>query len=101
MLGVKVLSAQYLIWLMPLWALYRLRVSWLLASAANLVVFPYVASATESRIPPRPTFAVGLTLTFFARDVLIAVGTVVWLRHVYERGRPSAREERTPALPRS
>ena len=52
MLGSKVLSAQYLIWLMPLWALYRLRVTWLLAAAANLVVFPYVVSAQGSGTSP-------------------------------------------------
>ena len=76
MLGSKVLSAQYLIWLMPLWALYRLRVTWLLAAAANLVVFPYAAPSQGFGYLPGHAFAVGLTLTFFARDVLIAVGTV-------------------------
>ena len=54
MLGSKVVSAQYLIWLMPMWALYRLRVSWLLAAAANLIVFPYAVSAAGSRLPARP-----------------------------------------------
>ena len=44
MLGSKVVSVQYLMWLMPLWALYRLRVTWLLASVANLVIFPYAAA---------------------------------------------------------
>jgi hypothetical protein len=80
MLGSKVLSVQYLMWLMPLWALYRLRVSWLLAAAANLAVFPYAASATHFGYVPTHAFAVSLTLTFFARDLLIAVGTCVWLR---------------------
>jgi hypothetical protein len=80
MLGSKVLSAQYIIWLMPLWALYRLRATWLLAAAANLIVFPYVVSAEGFGYLPAHPFAVGLTLTFFARDVFIAVGTVVWLR---------------------
>ena len=46
-------SGQYLIWLMPLWALYRLRVTWLLAAAANLIVFPYVVSAAGLRVPAR------------------------------------------------
>jgi hypothetical protein len=82
MLGSKVLSAQYIIWLMPLWALYRLRATWLLAAAANLIVFPYVVSAEGFGYLPAHPFAVGLTLTFFARDVFIAVGTVVWLRSV-------------------
>ena len=82
MLGSKVLSAQYLIWLMPLWSLYRLRITWLVASAANLVVFPYVVSAQGFGYLPVHPFAVSLTLTFFARDVLIAVGTWLWLREV-------------------
>ena len=81
-LGSKVLSVQYLIWLMPLWALYRLRVSWLLASLANLVIFPYVASATKFGYVPGHAFALSLTLTFFVRDVLIAAGTWAWLRSV-------------------
>jgi hypothetical protein len=82
MLGSKVLSAQYLIWLMPMWSLYRLRVTWLLAAAANLVVFPYVVSAQGFGYLPEHPFAVSLTLTFFARDILIAVGTVTWLKSV-------------------
>jgi hypothetical protein len=55
-------------------------VSWLLAAAANLAVFPYAASATHFGYVPTHAFAVSLTLTFFARDLLIAVGTCVWLR---------------------
>jgi hypothetical protein len=85
-LGSKVLSVQYLIWLMPLWALYRLRVSWLLASAANLVVFPYAAAATSFGYIPTHSFAVSLTLAFLARDLLIAAGTWTWLRTVYSGG---------------
>ena len=84
MLGSKVLSVQYLMWLMPLWSLYRLRVTWLVASAANLVVFPYVVSAQGFGYLPAHPFAVSLTLTFFARDVLVAVGTWLWLREVLE-----------------
>jgi hypothetical protein len=92
LLGSKVLSAQYLIWLMPLWALYRLRVTWLLAAAANLIVFPYVVSAQGLGYLPGHAFAVGLTLTFFARDVLIGVGTVAWLRtEVVSRGAATER----------
>jgi hypothetical protein len=82
MLGSKVLSVQYLMWLMPLWALYRLRVTWLLAATANLVVFPYVATAQGLGYVPTHPFAVSLTLTFFARDVIIAAGTCMWLRTV-------------------
>ncbi len=79
-LGSKVLSVQYLVWLMPFWALYRLRASWLLAAAANLVVFPYASAATSFGYVPARGFAMSLTLTFFARDVLVAAGTAAWLR---------------------
>ena len=89
MLGSKVLSAQYLIWLMPMWSLYRLRVTWLLAAAANLIVFPYVVSAQGFGYLPGHTFAVGLPLTFLARDVLIAAGTVAWLRTMLTTTQPA------------
>jgi len=89
MLGSKVLSVQYLMWLMPLWALYRLRVTWLLASVANLVIFPYAAARQHFGYVPSHAFAVSLTLTFFARDVLVAVGTGVWLHAVVSERSPS------------
>jgi hypothetical protein len=97
-LGSKVLSVQYLIWLMPLWALYELRVSWLVASSANLVVFPYAVTATSFGYVPTHAFAVSLTLAFFARDVLIAAGTWSWLRSVDSDERDAARAQGQPGL---
>ncbi len=85
-LGGKVLSAQYLIWLMPLWALYRVKPIWLLASLANVVVFPYEVSAQSVTLLPTHVFDVTLTLMFLTRDVLIAWGTWTWLRSVYADG---------------
>lgn len=79
-LGSKVLSVQYLMWLMPLWALYRPRVTWLLAATANLVVFPYAAAAQNVGHLSDHAFAVTLTLAFFGRDLLVAIGTAAWLR---------------------
>jgi hypothetical protein len=93
-LGSKVLSVQYLIWLMPLWALYRLRVTWLVASVANLVIFPYVASAQGLGYVPTHPFAVSLTLTFFARDVLVAAGTYWWLRSMLGTRNDTSEEPR-------
>ena len=81
-LGGKVLSAQYLVWLMPLWALYRIRPLWLLAALANVVVFPYEVSAQSFRLVPTHVFDVTLTLAFLARDVFLAWGTWSWLRSV-------------------
>ena len=89
-LGSKVLSVQYLMWLMPLWALYRLRVSWMLACLANLAIFPYAVSAERWGYVPTHSFATSLTLIFLARDLLVLAGTVAWLREVVagERARP-------------
>ena len=81
-LGGKVLSAQYLVWLMPLWALYRIRPLWLLAALANIVVFPYEVSAQSVTLLPTHVFNVTLTLMFLTRDVLIAWGTYSWFRSV-------------------
>jgi hypothetical protein len=88
MLGSKVISVQYLMWLMPLWALYRLRVTWLLASVANLVIFPYAAARQHFGYVPSHAFAVSLTLTLFARDVLVAAGTGAFL-YAIVRARPA------------
>jgi hypothetical protein len=85
-LGGKVLSAQYLMWLMPLWALYRMKPVWLLAALANVVVFPYEVSAQSVTLLPTHVFDVTLTLMFLTRDLLIAWGTWTWLRSVYVRG---------------
>ena len=52
--GGKVLSAQYLIWLMPLWALYPIRPIWLLAALANVVVFPYERVGAERHAAAHP-----------------------------------------------
>jgi hypothetical protein len=89
-LGGKVLSAQYLMWLMPLWALYRVRVAWLLAALANLAVFPYAATAQSLGYVPTHVFAVTLTLSFLSRDLLMAWGTWMWLRSVSDEQPVSA-----------
>ncbi|HXQ61334.1 MAG TPA: glycosyltransferase 87 family protein [Acidimicrobiales bacterium] len=80
LLGSKVLSAQYVVWLMPLWALYRFRSEWLLAALANVVVFPYEVSSQSFGLIPTHAFDAGLTLAYLARDLLIAWGTWRWLR---------------------
>jgi len=85
-LGGKVLSAQYLMWLMPLWALYRMKPIWLLAALANVVVFPYEVSAQSVTLLPTHVFDVTLTLMFLTRDVLIAWGTWSWWRSVSGEG---------------
>ena len=96
-LGSKVLSAQYLMWLMPLWALYRMKPVWLLAALANVVVFPYEVSAQSVTLLPTHLFDVTLTLLFLTRDALIAWGTWTWLRSVsVDRSLSGASRARAP-----
>ncbi len=76
--GGKVLSVQYLIWLMPLWALYRVRASWVAACVINLAIYPYASTAERVGYPSHAV-DVTITLAFLARDVLVAVGTGTWL----------------------
>jgi hypothetical protein len=79
-LGMKVLSVQYLFWLMPLWALYRYRASWLVAAVANTVVFPF--SIVDANFPflSLHGYQVSLGLIYLARDLLVLGGTALWLR---------------------
>lgn len=80
-LGMKVVSAQYLLWLMPFWALYRLRGPWVLACVANTAVFAFSTTAKDYGYISPHGWATILTLIFLFRDVMIAAGTVGWLRH--------------------
>jgi hypothetical protein len=93
-LGTKVFSVQYIMWLIPFWALYRVRVSWLFAALLGTILFPYVVSVTEVGFFPARGLAVSMTLINTTRDLLIAFGTVAWLRSEI-RGRTIAS---TPVL---
>jgi hypothetical protein len=84
-LGMKVVSVQYLLWLVPFWALYRRQAAWMAACLLNTIVFPYTVSATRIGYLAAHGYVVSLTLAFFLRDVLIAVGMVLWLRSVATR----------------
>ncbi|HLG67572.1 MAG TPA: hypothetical protein VKV36_06855, partial [Acidimicrobiales bacterium] len=79
-LGSKVLSVQYLVWLMPFWALYPVRRAWMLACAVNTAVFPLSGWVTSFSGASVRTYGTLLALSFFARDLLIASGTLAWLR---------------------
>jgi hypothetical protein len=96
MLGSKVGSAQYLIWLMPLWALYPIRPQWLMAALLNIAAFPYGASG--GGFGPTHSYTDGLTLILLTRNVLIAWGTWAWLRSVTVDGRrpPATADARGP-----
>lgn len=86
-LGTKVFSTQYLMWLIPFWALYRVRWSWIAASLVNTAVFPFVISDTRTGFLGPHALAASMTLMSFARDVLIGAGTAFWLREVLIRRR--------------
>ncbi len=79
-LGSKVLSVQYLVWLMPFWALYPVRRAWMLACAVNTAVFPLSVWMVSFSGASVRTYGTLLALCFFARDLLIASGTLAWLR---------------------
>jgi hypothetical protein len=81
-LGGKVFSVQYLLWVMPFWALYRHRTSWLIASVLNTLVFPFSVFAETARFHMVATRSYWSTLTFtyLLRDLLILFGTIAWLR---------------------
>jgi hypothetical protein len=81
-LGMKVLSVQYLLWLMPLWALYRVRASWMVACVVTSAVFPYADWDTRYLFVQPHEFLISLGLLYFLRDVLVLVGTCLWLRSI-------------------
>jgi len=95
-LGSKVLSVQYLLWLMPLWALYETRPSWTLAALVNTAVFAYAAYVLVFQIESSRTFALSLTFAYLARDLLVTAGTARWLAGEL---RASASEHRQHVLP--
>jgi len=88
-LGTKVGSVQYLMWLMPFWALYRLRFTWVVACIVNSVVFPFAVSTLRFGYENAKAFAITLILTYTVRDLLIAAGTWLCLREILrERNQP-------------
>jgi hypothetical protein len=95
-LGGKVLSAQYLVWLMPLWALYRIRGAWLLAALVNVVIIPYIVTNASYGFVPSHALDVSATLAFLIRDVLIVWGTWMWWRTVVVDPPPSAFTSASP-----
>lgn len=74
------LAPQYLIWLAPLWALWPLRRSWLVAALLTSLVFPIAFQAF-------PSLTVA-TVVAVLRNTVLIVGTVLWFRSELRSGRP-------------
>ena len=81
MLSVAVLSdrafaAQYVVWLVPLWACWETRRGWLVAAGLTTLVFPflYIEAATLG-----PGYYAA-TATAAVRNAVLVVTTVLWLR---------------------
>ena len=98
-LTAKVGSVQYFMWLMPFWALYRFRVTWLLACVVNTAVFPLAAWAGQFGHLTTHAYAVTLTMSYLARDVLVVIGTIGWFREVQGRPQDERRLRSADPLP--
>ena len=85
-LGDKAFSAQYLIWLIPLWAYWELRRGWLIAAGLTTVVFPFLYFEANVIGPDHyaPTAVAGL------RNVVLLVSTLWWLREQLAATRSAA-----------
>jgi hypothetical protein len=73
-LSDKALAPQYLLWLAPLWAYWRPRRSWLVASALTALVFPilYLVAYYDTGSLYAGAVAAGV------RNVVLLVGTAAW-----------------------
>jgi hypothetical protein len=72
----RALAPQYLIWLAPLWALWPVRRSWLVASALSFFIFPtafYLAGDAGASLMLPTVLAV-------ARNAILIGGTMGWIR---------------------
>lgn len=75
-LSDRAFAAQYLVWLVPLWAYWEIRRGWLAAAGLTTLVFPflYVEAATLG-----PGYYVA-TATAAVRNGILVVSTLLWLR---------------------
>jgi len=93
----KVLSTQYLIWLMPFWALYRIRWSWVAACVVNVASYVPSIAIMDFSLMSTHGYVATMALMNLARDLLIVVGTASWL---YRLVRPSVHPaERVAPVP--
>jgi len=77
-LGDRALAPQYLVWVIPLWALWPIRRAWLAAAALTTLTFPFafsIGSRFEGSLFPA-------TLVGMGRNIVLLAGTLAW---VHER----------------
>lgn len=80
-LGDRVFSAQYLIWLAPLWAIWPLRAGWVAAAALTTMVFPLSWALAFSLLPSLGVHAGPYPVLAFAavRNAVLIWASVAWL----------------------
>ncbi len=76
-LGSKVFSAQYLIWLAPLWAKYPLRWQWVTSAALTTLGYPVGFILARHFGPEWLYFSLWIDL---ARNMILLWGTATWFR---------------------
>ena len=75
-LGDRAFAPQYLIWIMPLWALFPLRRSWVLAAVLTTLAYPFTLGLSlRFKVTLAPAVVVGAL-----RNLVLVVGTASWLR---------------------
>lgn len=97
-LGTKVFSVQYLIWLMPLWAQYPFSRRLALAALLNTAVYPFLFNAF---IADPARYGPFLVLTALARNTVLVLGTFALVHRQWRQARGAPRGLPTPLAPSS
>lgn len=92
----KAFAAQYIIWLIPLWAYWPLRRSWLAAAALTTVVYPFMYYEASYVGPGY----YGATSVAVVRNAVLVAGTLAWFVGQVRQGKAASTgpvEARVPA----
>jgi hypothetical protein len=81
-LGDKAFAAQYIIWLVPLWAYWPLRRGWVAAAALTTLVYPFLYAEASLW---GPGYALA-TVAALVRNAVLVVATISWLREQARTG---------------
>jgi hypothetical protein len=94
-LADKAFAAQYLIWLVPLWAYWPLRQGWIATATLTTVIYP-VLYGLHSLFGYSLYFA---TAGGVLRNTVLIVASTRWLVGQLRATRPARSDQRTPAMP--